>query len=248
MNTNGAVWKMETKLLDKNDVVPLYVQLHRIIKELILKGEYKEGDLLPSEAAMMNTFNTTRGTVRKAISELVKEGLVYQNQGKGTFVCIRQVKYSIWNFGGFTDYLKSRNETPISKILEQRNVSIDGKDYFKLVRARGVKKDGEILYLTIDTSLLPLKVFPNIERFNFETESLYDIMRKTYHIHPKHSEIRLSPIVIDDTTRDILKVDSKETTLLKADGTVLSEENVEIEKVSVVYGSNIQLKIMTNII
>lgn len=239
---------METKTLDKNDVVPLYVQLHRIIKELILKGEYKEGDLLPSETAMMNTFDTTRGTVRKAISELVKEGLVYQNQGKGTFVCIREVKYSMWNFGGFTDYLKSRNETAISKVLDHKNVTIDGKKYFKLVRARGVKKDGEVLYLTIDTSLLPLNLFPDIGRFNFATESLYNIMREVYNIHPKHSEIMLSPIEIDNTTRDILKVDSKKSTLLKAEGKVLNEEYIEIEKVSVVYGNNIEFKIMTTII
>lgn len=238
---------METKSLDKNDVVPLYVQLHRIIKELILKGEYKEGDLLPSETTMMNTFNTTRGTVRKAISELVKEGLVYQNQGKGTFVCIRQVKYSIWNFSGFTDYLKTKNETPVSKVLVQENVTIDGKDYFKLVRARGVKKDGQVLFLTIDTSLLPISLFPSIEKYNFATDSLYRIMREEYNIYPRHSEITLSPVMIDDRTREILKVKSENSILMKAEGTVLNEENTEIEKVSVIYGDNIEIKIMTNI-
>jgi GntR family transcriptional regulator len=238
---------METKSLDKNDVVPLYVQLHRIIKELILKGEYKEGDLLPSETTMMNTFNTTRGTVRKAISELVKEGLVYQNQGKGTFVCIRQVKYSIWNFSGFTDYLKTKNETPVSKVLVQENVTIDGKDYFKLVRARGVKKDGQVLFLTIDTSLLPISLFPSIEKYNFATDSLYRIMREEYNIYPRHSEITLSPVMIDERTREILKVKSENSILMKAEGTVLNEENTEIEKVSVIYGDNIEIKIMTNI-
>lgn len=238
---------METKSLDKNDVVPLYVQLHRIIKELILKGEYKEGDLLPSETTMMNTFNTTRGTVRKAISELVKEGLVYQNQGKGTFVCIRQVKYSIWNFSGFTDYLKTKNETPVSKVLVQENVTIDGKDYFKLVRARGVKKDGQVLFLTIDTSLLPISLFPSIEKYNFATDSLYRIMREEYNIYPRHSEITLSPVMIDDRTREILKVKSENSILMKAEGKVLNEENTEIEKVSVIYGDNIEIKIMTNI-
>ena len=238
---------METKSLDKNDVVPLYVQLHRIIKELILKGEYKEGDLLPSETTMMNTFNTTRGTVRKAISELVKEGLVYQNQGKGTFVCIRQVKYSIWNFSGFTDYLKTKNETPVSKVLVQENVTIDGKDYFKLVRARGVKKDGQVLFLTIDTSLLPISLFPSIEKYNFATDSLYRIMREEYNIYPRHSEITLSPVMIDDRTREILRVKSENSILMKAEGKVLNEENTEIEKVSVIYGDNIEIKIMTNI-
>src|SRR5690606_33063033 len=104
----------------------------------------------PSEKTLMNDYQTTRGTVRKAVSELVKDGLVYQVQGKGTYVCFRKIHYSMWNFGGFTDYLRSRNETAVSKVLEQKTIAQDGTVYFKLVRARGVKKDGAIHYLTVD--------------------------------------------------------------------------------------------------
>lgn len=234
-------------MLDKNDVVPLYVQLQRMLKESIIKGEYKEGDLFPSETTLMNQYGTTRGTVRKAISELVKEGLVYQVQGKGTYVCFREVKYSIWNFGGFTDYLRSQNESVVSKVLEQSLVKQNGVSYYKLVRARGVKKDGGVLYLTIDTSLLPIHLFPRIDQYNFTQESLYSVMREKYQIYPKHAEITLSPISIDPKTRDILQVDEHKNALLKAEGKVLNEKNVEIERVSVIYGPNIEVKLMTMI-
>jgi GntR family transcriptional regulator len=232
-------------MLNKNDFAPLYIQLQRILKERIMKGEYKQDELIPSETEMMKAFQTTRGTVRKAISQLVNEGLVQQIRGKGTYVNLRHLKYSIWNFGGFTDYLKSRNEFPASKLLEQKIISLAGESYFQLVRARGVKKENEILFLTIDTSLLPLNLFPGIDQYNFAEESLYRVIREKYHIFPRQAEISLSTEKINPITREILNVDKKETSLLKAEGIVLDQNGVEIEKVTVIYSTNIEFKIMT---
>lgn len=242
-----AVRKLGKKRLDKNSAIPLYVQLYQMLKESIRNGDYQEGDLFPSEKQLMQEYATTRGTVRKAVSELVKDGLVYQVQGKGTYVCFRKVHYSMWNFGGFTDYLRSRNETPISKVLEQKTVIQDEAVYFKLVRARGVRKEGTVQYLTIDTSFLPVDLFPDLEQYDFTHESLYHIMREKYRIYPSHAEIKLFPIAVNEEIRQILNVEDEQTALLKAEGKVFSEENEEIEKVSVIYGPEIEFKLMTSI-
>lgn len=234
-------------MLDKNSVVPLYIQLYRILKESIRRGEYKEGDRFPSETTLMKQYQTTRGTVRKAISELVMDGLVYQVQGKGTYVHVRPIQYSMWNFSGFTDYLRSRNEVAVSKVLEQEIVILKGLSYFKLVRARGVKKDGSVHYLTIDTSFVPIDRFPQIDQYDFSQESLYRIMREKYRVHPKYAEIQLSPTIVDDDVRQVLQVTDEAVALLKADGRVLNEKNEEIEKVSVIYSPKMEFKLMTTI-
>lgn len=238
-------WEVSV-ILDKNDFAPLYIQLQRIIREKILNGEYKQGEAIPSESEMMKMFQTTRGTVRKAISMLVTEGLVEQIRGKGTFVRLNPLKYSIWNFGGFTDYLKSRNEVAVSEVLEQTTVNMGGKAYFKLVRARGVKKDTGVLYLTVDTSYLPVSLFPGLERYDFGKESLYNVLRNDYRTYPGRTEITLSPEEVNDKIKEILQVDKKETSLLKAEGVVFDQNNTEIEKVKVVYGPHVEFKIMTN--
>ena len=62
-------------MLNKHDVVPLYAQLERILREKILTGEFKDGDPIPSEAELTKTYNITRTTVRKAIGNLVQEGI-----------------------------------------------------------------------------------------------------------------------------------------------------------------------------
>lgn len=71
-------------MLNRKDYTPLYVQLQRIIRQDIIRGKYKEGDMIPSEAQMMKLYGVTRTTIRKAISDLVNEGLLMQVQGKAT--------------------------------------------------------------------------------------------------------------------------------------------------------------------
>jgi GntR family transcriptional regulator len=234
-------------LLDKNDFVPLYVQLYRKLREQILNGEYKQGEFIPSETEVMKAFQTTRGTVRNAISLLVNDGLVQQVRGKGTFVLLRPLKYSITNFGGFTDYLNIRNEVGVSKVLEQKVVSLDGRDFYKLVRARGVKKEATITYLMLDTSLLPVSLFPKLDQYDFENESLYKVFREKYDIFPKRTEISLSPATIDEITRELFQLDENQTALLKAEGSIFDQNNIEIEKVKIIYAPNIEFNIMTEL-
>ncbi|MCR4434810.1 MAG: GntR family transcriptional regulator [Clostridiales bacterium] len=233
-------------MLDRNGVIPLYFQLERIIREDIVKGKYKNGDVIPSETQLMKTYNVTRTTVRKAISDLVNEGLLAQVHGKGTFVRLRQIKYNIWNFSGFTDYLAKKNETPVSKVLEKETAVENGMDYFKLVRARGVKKEDGVLYLTIDMSLLPLSVFPGIEKYDFSKESLYNVMKHKYGIFPKRASLGVYPVMGDAVTKKIFGC-KRDIPLLKAEGRVYTEEGMEIERVKVIYSPNMEFKAVTNI-
>jgi GntR family transcriptional regulator len=72
-------------LLDQGPI-PLYHQLKKILEEKIRSREYKEKERFPSEAELGRQFNVSRITVRQALSELQKVGLVYRERGKGTFV------------------------------------------------------------------------------------------------------------------------------------------------------------------
>jgi GntR family transcriptional regulator len=66
--------------------MPLYFQIKSIIKSKILSNELKGEEQLPSEAELSKEYNVSRGTLRQALSELIKEGLIYRVRGKGTFV------------------------------------------------------------------------------------------------------------------------------------------------------------------
>jgi len=65
---------------------PLYYQLKNILKSRILSNELKGNQRLPTETELCMEYNVSRVTVRQALSELMKEGLIYRDRGRGTFV------------------------------------------------------------------------------------------------------------------------------------------------------------------
>jgi GntR family transcriptional regulator len=65
---------------------PLYQQIKALLTQSLQSGEWKPGELIPSEVELAGRFKVSQGTVRKAIDELAAENLVMRRQGKGTFV------------------------------------------------------------------------------------------------------------------------------------------------------------------
>ena len=75
---------------------PLYQQIKGLILQSLQSGEWKPGEVIPSEMDLASRFKVSQGTVRKAIDELAAENLVVRRQGKGTFVAThaeQQVQY-----------------------------------------------------------------------------------------------------------------------------------------------------------
>jgi DNA-binding transcriptional regulator YhcF (GntR family) len=62
---------------------PLYQQIKALITQGLQSGEWKPGELIPSEMELASRFKVSQGTVRKAIDELSAENLVVRRQGRG---------------------------------------------------------------------------------------------------------------------------------------------------------------------
>jgi GntR family transcriptional regulator len=229
-----------------NDFTPLYVHISRYLRALILDGELAAGDAIPSETDLVKKFGTTRGTVRSAVDVLVNEKLVQRVHGKGTFVQARPIRHDIWDFGGFTDSLGDQAALGVAKVISTRNLDLEGRTYFELVRLRGIKVGDEIDYLSLDTSWIPLNMFPGIDDVDFEDRSLYELFRKTYDTHPRRTAMTLTAEVIDDTERRLLKEKSQDA-LLVAHGSAFDQNDIEIERIKSVYSSRIQFNFTTAI-
>ena len=65
---------------------PLYEQIKILLTQSLVAGEWKPGEVIPSEMELAARFQVSQGTVRKAIDELASENIVVRRQGKGTFV------------------------------------------------------------------------------------------------------------------------------------------------------------------
>jgi GntR family transcriptional regulator len=65
---------------------PLYRQIKALLTQSLQSGEWKPGEMIPSEMDLAVRYKVSQGTVRKAIDELAQEHLLLRRQGKGTFV------------------------------------------------------------------------------------------------------------------------------------------------------------------
>jgi GntR family transcriptional regulator len=77
---------------------PLYQQIKTLILQSLQGGEWKPGDVIPSEQDLALRFKVSQGTVRKAIDELAADNLVVRRQGKGTFVATHAERHTQYRF------------------------------------------------------------------------------------------------------------------------------------------------------
>lgn len=77
---------------------PLYQQIKVLILQSLQGGEWKPGEVIPSEMDLAARFRVSQGTVRKAIDELAADNLLVRRQGKGTFVATHAAQHVQYRF------------------------------------------------------------------------------------------------------------------------------------------------------
>ena len=103
---------------------PLYQQIKALITQRLQSGEWKPGELIPSEVELAARFKVSQGTVRKAIDDLAASNLLVRRQGKGTFVAEPKITESLaQRLTGFYEDMASRGNPPVSRVLKQQLTS-----------------------------------------------------------------------------------------------------------------------------
>jgi GntR family transcriptional regulator len=90
--------------LDKLSSRPLYAQLEKAILAEINSGRARPGDRLPSERELAEAHGISRQTVRQTINQLVLQGILYRQQGKGTYVRSRETAIGRIHLTGVTQF------------------------------------------------------------------------------------------------------------------------------------------------
>ena len=85
-NLSGASGATEVVPASSPTFSPLYQQIKALITQGLESGEWKPGEMIPSEVELAARYKVSQGTVRKAIDELAADNLLVRRQGKGTFV------------------------------------------------------------------------------------------------------------------------------------------------------------------
>ncbi|REJ13120.1 MAG: phosphonate metabolism transcriptional regulator PhnF [Bacillaceae bacterium] len=104
-------------MIDKSSPIPIYYQLEEFIKKQIEIGELQPDQAIPSEREYAERYQISRMTVRQAINNLVNEGYLYRQKGRGTFVSKQKVEQRLHGLTSFTEDMLERGMKPSSKLL-----------------------------------------------------------------------------------------------------------------------------------
>jgi len=121
--------------IDRNNGIPLYIQLKNQIVQAIKQGDIKIGDRMVTERELAKTLDISRKTVSHAYNLLEKEGILVPHQGKGTFVA-----------DGYTGWKSYINKEKVLKFVDLAIESafeneISTAEFLDLVRTRAREKE-----------------------------------------------------------------------------------------------------------
>lgn len=173
-------------MLQTNDK-PLYLQLVDTL-EIIIRDNMAPNEKLFSERELTQVYGVSRITVRLALQELEKRGLVYKKHGKGTYVSeISNSAVDLSQAYSFTEQMRRIGKIPSTKILsfstilvtdfiaQQLQVSL-GDQVFELERLR--LADG--IPMMLERTYVPVEIFPQLSKERLEELPLYEIFFEDY--------------------------------------------------------------------
>lgn len=108
---------MDQALKPSDQPLPLYGQIRNALRARILDGSYAPGSQVPSESALGQAFSASRITVRQALSDLQKEGLIYKVHGKGSFVSRPKAFQNVSTLQGFAEQMSARGYEVLNQLL-----------------------------------------------------------------------------------------------------------------------------------
>lgn len=197
-----------------NSHEPIYHQMYELLRDRILSGEFKPGDLLPAEPELMAIYDVSRITVRKAVELLSNENLVYKRRGKGTFVRMAMLKSDASRILSFEQDMQQRGFTPATKLLETKVARVSHVTAEKL----GIQTGDELVFIKLqhfangepillEEVYLVHRYCPGvIEQLDLARQSISELLEREYDIRIERATQTISAMVATESLQELMNV------------------------------------------
>ena len=203
---------MPEDAVDAAEGAPLYQQLQTLLRDRIENGDLRPGDAFPSEAELVAAHTISRITVRRAISELQREGLVVTRHGSGTFVA-DPARAGAQCLVSFTSETLRRGHVPGSRLLALSTRPgpsfaarrLDEPDDAKIVHIKRLRTvDDQPVYLS--DAWVPAHVLPDIAPDDVARtgpdQSLYRLLERHHTVPLEDGEEVVTAVIANDEVRE----------------------------------------------
>jgi GntR family transcriptional regulator len=227
--------------LKREAPTPLYLQLKNALVADIDAGQYQPHQRLMSERELGEKFKVSRMTVRQALTEMIREGILYTQVGKGTYVNDSKIKQELQTLTGFSQDMAAHGAVVSAQVLEARVVpatltlaAIFGvpmhKELVMLSRLR--LSDG--IPLAIEEAYIRHEVCPGILECDFSRESLYHVLATRYNTILVRAEQTMEASLATPREAQLLQI-SPPSPVLRMERLSFNELNRLIEYVKSTY-------------
>lgn len=170
---------------------PLYEEIRRQITRGLMAGEWKPGEMIPSEMELARRFGVSKGTVRRALDDLVWEKILVRRQGRGTFVATHTSERARYHFLHVIGRDRSR-EPPVANLLAYRVIkgTDEACDKLKIARHSKLINVQDLVELGgkgvfMDDILIPQSLFPGLTEhvFRDRESTIYALYQGRFNIN-----------------------------------------------------------------
>jgi GntR family transcriptional regulator len=231
------------ELVDPKSYLPRYVQLANILRQRIVRGEWAALQPIPSERQLEQIYSVSRTTIRQAIDLMVRQGFLYREHGKGTFVSPQKLQKGISELTSFSEDMKRRGLIPGQKILEIGYVEPpeDVRAHLelppncnKILRIERLRL-GDDVPMGIQTSYLLLPEGQTFTREEVEASgSIYRMLQEKFHLIPTEADETLEVTLATPHEANLLGI-KPGSPLLLSERTTYSQNRRAMEFVKILY-------------
>lgn len=194
--------------------VPLYAQIKDALRARIIDGTYASHSQMPSEHDLCAMFGVSRITVRQALGDLQKEGLLFKLHGKGTFVSKPKAFQNVSSLQGFAEAMSSMGYEIVNQLRSFRVVEADykvaarlrikeGAPVTEIHRVRLLNREPVSLELT----WLPEALGVRLANADLVTRDVFLILENDLGLPLGHADVAIDAILAEDEIVDALRVE-----------------------------------------
>lgn len=200
--------------MDRDEHVPLYASVERVIATEILGDSVPAGARLPTEDQLIERFGVSRITVRRAVQNLVARGLVEVRRGRGTFVALPRITQPLTSLTGFVEDMATVGRAATAAVLRVESVPASSAVARELALDPGTPvthiervrlADGRPI--SLDNTYLPVELGERIATDDLASQPVFELLEHKYDVQLVEATYRLSAGTADAHAAEALRID-----------------------------------------
>jgi GntR family transcriptional regulator len=234
--------ELHANAIDRSSAIPIYHQIYEHLRDQILAGRWKTGEMIDPEPVLMQRYQVSRITVRQALERLVNENLIYRQRGQGSFVNNPQMKTNAVHMVDLDEDARRRGLTTSTLLLENKLAAasrhtasllgIEEGDELAILHRLHLG-DGEPL--SLEYVHLVHRYCPGIlDKADFSSASVKEVLRTVYNIRIVRSINEVSAMVASNMLAETLRLRGN-MSLLYVERVSYSQLNIPVEQRRIYY-------------